>query len=405
MKTLFLIALLSVSTNAHAYLVSALSPGGDAQAIDPNQTTHLFVVGYSHGVGNQFLAAAKTRALKTLELYPDHQMILIRNRETGTQADLNEVRGMGFKVFTANADTLNGPSFLKIASLFQKIASIEIYSHSSTHAGLGLEGEDERLRTDTPNLSALKSHFTKDAYVTLNGCNSGFYTAPAFSKAWGVPVAGSFTSTDFQQLYSDGTWYFNNQGQYPHSGGWASQNTESFESQRSCESGDCHRMKPDNAAYSGMWGEFQAGLGFYKFFCADGLDTDHCKAVMARALYASISTRPLKRGSSMDDFRKVAQDLLCPNRVNSMVRAECVKALEDSETTLNPVYSSFDGNPVECTFSSCTFSFECKNDSDGDPIPGSCVIKAPRNLSPRTQVYEYWRYLQGFQLLQATGGV
>lgn len=62
------------------------------EVVDPQRdTVRIFVMGYSHGMGNQFTKAAVTRALKYKELYPSHKSVFIKNSESNTWSTRLEV--------------------------------------------------------------------------------------------------------------------------------------------------------------------------------------------------------------------------------------------------------------------------------------------------------------------------
>ena len=170
-----LLSALLLAPCAWSYRVGVLQ-----DAVDPNRdTVHLFVSGYSHGVGDQFVAAAVTRALKYQKLYPGEKSVLIKNSEAGTWS--NRLRILSDQPQTL----LEGDLLVRLLGQYQHIASIDFYGHSSPVTGFGLEPDrpTTRLRVapewdptalQTKNLAMLTSHFTPNAYVTINGCNSGY---------------------------------------------------------------------------------------------------------------------------------------------------------------------------------------------------------------------------------------
>lgn len=299
---------------------------------------------------------------------------------------------------------------MSIIDGYQKIASIDLYSHSAPLTGVGLEPDlyKARLRVtppgvpnayQTPNLERLADgNFIAGAYATINGCNSGFVLAPKLSELWKVPVQAALTSTDFQQLHEDGDYYFNNSGEYPSSGAWRSENDLFFSTPRSCSGGGCLRMKPVTATYHGSWGDLGGGLPFYKTFCNYNVSSDDCAKIMATMLRAFPSVKNLNAASSRADFESVLVDFLCPLKISSDVRDECEQALRDSLQTGNEVYGALGSRSVECDLKGCNAKIECDYDSNGNAVSGTCGSAHPHNARPKTTIREFKLYLRGFEL-------
>jgi hypothetical protein len=386
------------ATGAQASITAALG----TNQIDPSAPTHVFVIGYSHGMGNQFYEVALARALRYRELFPSRQIVIFRNRETGGKEDLRETEIAGVRIVSEDANRLTGERLIAKLRQFTRIASLEISSHSSTHIGVGLEGSDpvDRLYPGTPGIEKLRGHFDRDAYVYLHGCNGGYVFGPYLSKLWGVPAAAALTSTDFQQLHADGKWYFNNPGQYPATGGWKKSNDVSYENALSCADGKCRRLKPDNHPYNGMWGEFEGGgLPFYKFFCNFEGGESACPKAMALSILGFPSVQPVSARSTEREFSAVLDDFFCPTDAKGAQRADCVASIEKKLATGDEVYSPFKGNTLECGLTGCNVEVKCKTGSDGLPVAGTCVTRAPENKKPKTLLQEYKRYLEGFRQL------
>ena len=388
------------STISWAYRTGSFS---DTE-IDPQRDiVHVFVIGYSHGMGNQFTKAAVTRALKYKELYPTHKSIFIKNSEDNTWSTRLET--------LVDSDLLlYGGRLLEIIDEYKKIASIDIYSHSSPLTGVGLEPNlpKARLRVrpswvpnayQTPNIERLADgNFIPGAYATINGCNSGFLLAPKLSELWKIPVQAALTSTDFQQLHENGTYYFNNEGDYPSSGGWRSENDLFFASPRSCSGGGCMRMKPVNAPYTGSWGTLKGGLPFYKTFCNYNISSDECSKIMSKILQVYPSQKNLNANSSIEDYKTVLIDFLCPISIRTNVREICENALRNSLVNGNEVYGSLGVQSLECDLKGCQGKVECEYDNDGNAISGTCTLANPQNSSPKTTIKEFKLYLRGFEL-------
>lgn len=367
-------------------------------AIDPEIPTHIIAVGYSNGQGNQFVAAATTRARRFLDLNPNHQVVIFASPEVGFMDDVAAVRQHGIKVLSDdNTDHLSGTRLVNKMLAFAQIESFDFYGHSSPWA-IALEDNQSRLSFSTTDLAVLRNNFTSRAFATLNGCNSGMFLAPHLARIWKIPVSGAVAGSNFQRLHNDGTWYTNDVGYFPASGGWASHNSVSFANDVPCSRGACMRMKPENTPYRGYWGAFDSyGLGFYKFFCP-GQNQQQCEENMARSLLAFPSLHALTPASSTDDFVRVAADYLCPNGPTVTTLAQCTERLREAVADTNVRYNPFGGRALSCTLRGCDVSLQCDYDAQGSAIPGSCNIRSTEN-GDHTLMQEFHHYRNGFQRL------
>lgn len=378
--------------NSHAYIMTALN----TDKVDFNRPTHILVAGAGDDLGIQFQLVARSKALKYSQLYPNEQIVLISHDEpeVDNKALLNV---WGFQFIKKDRSTFNGKSFIDETSKFNQIATIDIFSHSSAQYGIHLDGKAHRLTLNTKGLEQLKGHFTKDAYVFLHGCNSGFNLAPFLSDIWEIPVAGSMTSTNFQKLHSDGNFYLTEQGSYP-SNEWAQTNEKGFAGPVSCsKAGMCSRLKPDNNPYVGFWGEYHdGGLPFYKFFCTKTAVPD-CKRIMAKSLLSFNSTSNITPNSSLEEYKKVLFDFLCPVSSTKNLRGECEIALEKSLTVGSQTYNPFSQEQVECDFKSCQVEIKCEKVLlTGVYKPGTCTLINLAGHDATTMVREFKAYLEGY---------
>ena len=393
-KLILLLLLCSITTHANAYLITSFY----SNEIDYSQPTRLLIAGDGHDLGLLFQEVAKSKALKYHELNPDYQIILI----TAEEKELDNKQALkrwGFNLQDEKRSSLDGESFLKEAIKFKKIASIDIFSHSSAQHGIHLDGRSNRLDLTTKGVAQLRSHFIKDAYAYLHGCNSGFYMAPFLSKEWEIPVAGSMTSTNFQKLHNSGDFYLTDPGLAPDSE-WKTANDLTFLKTIDCRDGACMRLKPDNHPYVGFWGEYtDGGLPFYKFFCVKN-STQDCERVMAKSLLSFIGTTNLNSKSSFTDYKKVAIDFLCPINAKRELRKECEENLESALLTGDETYNPFSKALLECDFKKCKAEVDCtKVLFTKISKPGTCGLKITYPGQATTLVREYKSYLQGFKSL------
>ncbi|HWU43437.1 MAG TPA: hypothetical protein VN132_08365, partial [Bdellovibrio sp.] len=280
-----------------------------------------------------------------------------------------------------------------------KIASIDVFSHSVAYYGVILDGKFSRLDPKADGYQKLAGHFTEDAYGFLHGCNSGQFLAGIFSYQWGIPVAGSYTGTDFQFITDKGQ-FFNEDSRMPKDAKKVNVNKTTYQKNVGCYSGACVRLFPDNNVYHGYWGDFTGGgLGFYKWLCANNSISDEkCFRSMARAVLTYVSVKPLKETSSLEDYKDVVFDFLCPIGK----RDECRAALEKSEVTGQRTYDPYDGKTLQCNFKGCKAKISCEHVPGIDLLKsGSCTVENLRESNKTTTlVDEYTAYIKGYKLLQ-----
>lgn len=396
LKKVSALMLCLLTFNAHAFLVTAYN----TDQIDYSKPTHILVAGAGDDLGLQFQQVARSKALKYSQLFPGEQIVLIAHEEEGLD---NKVllNNWGFKLIKKDRSTFNGKAFIEESAKFTQIATMDIFSHSSAQYGIHLDGKAHRLTLNTKGLEELKGHFTKDAFVYLHGCNSGFNLAPFLSDVWEVPVAGSMTSTNFQKLHANGNFYLTEPGFFP-SKEWAETNQTTFNEPVSCsKAGMCLRLKPDNNPYVGYWGEYHdGGLSFYKFFCVKTAEPA-CKKIMAISLLSFNGIANINAASSLEDYKKVLWDFLCPISPSKNLRGECIEALEKSLSGGSQTYNPFTQEQIECDFKACKAEIKCEKVLlTGVYKPGTCHLENNAGHKATTLAREYKAYLEGFAELK-----
>jgi hypothetical protein len=368
-------------------------------SIDYNAPTRLILAGNGDDLALLFQEVAKGKAEKYKQLNPNDQIVFITINEKELDNE-NALTRWGFNIIESERGTLDGKKFIKEALRVKKILSLDIFSHSSAQFGIHLDGKAHRLTLNTKGLEALRGNFMKDAYAYLHGCNSGFNLAPFLSQTWGIPVAGSMTSTNFQKLHSDGEFYINETAFAPNSE-WSKTNNKSFNKPMACKDGACLRLKPDNTPYVGFWGAYrEGGLPFYKFFCIQNSKED-CLRVMSKSLLANIGTVNLTKESSLATYKSAVYDFLCPLSSKSEVRDECIAQLELALVTKDYTYNPFSRPQVECSFKKCEVEIKCETVMlTGIPKPGTCELKNNVEGKATTLVREYEAYLEGYKYLK-----
>lgn len=392
--------------------------------IDLARRTRVLLVGDSDKLAASPLHAATTKARRYAELYPNDQIVLFTTQDvseaelTRAGAELVENEPFG-TVRVTDLTRLSTANLVAALDRFAKIASLDFYGHSSPF-GLLLESKPGEGRVvDPAAVGVLKNNFERAAnpYVTLNGCNAGVSTAADLSRAWGVPVSGAMTASNFQELRTDGRFYRNDPASYPAGLKAASRNEVSYgDAAPSCSNGACTRMRPDNYPYYGVWAPeagMQYGLNYYKFFC-DFADRDVCTKGMAASLHGQVSDHPVDASSSDAEVREALADYFCTREQDPAWFEQCKAGLFDSVdngTAFSPMKIQNDYS-LECDFKRCEQEFRCKMQG-GVPEKHTCTwlsancpsnISSPKecrakNTKKRTTANEFAAYLEGHHKL------
>ncbi len=369
------------------------------EPINHNKVTHILVAGSAKTKeSNQFFQSALSRGYKYMELFPDHQVVMISSPEVKKKKNEEVFAEFNLDVQkNVKKVVLGGGTLIREMRKFSKIASFDFYGHSSPwgliigkrHATLG-------PGTGSDTIKSLRGHFTPLASASLNGCNGGLKIAPALSLGWQIPVSGALSGSLFERVTADGLWY--NEfvsGSAP----WTTSNSISYNAESSCRNGSCWRMKPSSSAYSGYWGKFGYGLGFYKFFCNYDNADKKCEQASALSLLSFPSVRPVNLQSSVEDFKEVVYDYLCPTGRGTERYYSCIQGIKNAIKTGNHKFQPFKAKPVFCTMKECDLKLVCKQRSSG-PKPGSCSLVAERSGESTTFIDEYLMLLKGFKALK-----
>jgi hypothetical protein len=299
-----------------------------------------------------------------------------------------------------NADAFTAAMAMNELKKFSRIHALHVSSHAALMNGIGLtdKSTDGRWSDKTPGMNKLR--FTDDGYIVLHGCNTGFLQAPAWSRIIGVPAFGSLTATNFQRVYDDGHWWFDDAGLVPSGVSKLKSNSLSFADPIKCSLGACNRLKADYFTYNGFWGDFGGGggLSFYKAFCNfDGVAAKDRKTYCQRAMRQFMQIWPseivLSAASTFEDYKAVVKDFLCGTSKKGVIREECYTNLALSEVTPNLKFDNFQGTPLQCEdYGPCNVTYTCESSS----TVHNCVLSAPKNKAPTTMIEEYQDYLSAF---------
>ena len=388
MSALFLSLAFVTALPTQAYMMGKLT----SDKLVSSKPTHVVVAGTAHEAGMLFQQAAITKALKYRELYPEDQIVFLSQHEGEYENNSTWLKKRGVEVLVQNKKDLTTERFVDHLKEFSQIRTIDIFSHSAASYGIQLSSITRgKIGPNDKKIAELKGRFTADAMITLNGCNSGFYVAPAWSKTLGVPVSGSLTSTDFQALHTDNNYYLNNPESMPKDIPLAVANTIAYENAPNCKLGLCIRMKPVNGPYNGYWGSYyEGGLPFYKIFC-NGTTDEKCNKAYQTMAKHFISIKNLKTDTSFEAYKVVVQDILCPLSANKPWREECVKALNAVEADQSlATYNPFRGKQLQCDNKGCSFELDCPM------FKKECKLINTHEGAATTITDEYKRYLSAF---------
>lgn len=371
-----LIAMIIVQASfstAHSYFI-----GSTELNINPHKRTHVFVVGRGDELGELLQKAAISKALYTKQVFPQDQILLIGVEEYNRDEQLAAIKRKGFSNIEFVPASLNQDRLFSKLELFQNIASLHFFTHSAVKFGMRLDSIEDRLEP-SDDWTRIKKSLTPDAFIFLNGCNTGFILAPAVSKQLGVPTFGSMTATNIDRKASDGKFY-EVEAILPIGVRFA------------CDREPCYRMSPDNAPYSGHWGKFNGGgLGFFKMFCHLA-DQEQCLKTLSLTLATHIGVTslgsPKNFAEAKNNYQNVVLERLCPSYGSEKTKNECSRQI----LNLNKNYNPFLGSPLQCSMTNCDFELTCRAFDD------KCDLINPYTRSS-TLINEYQMYMTAFDLL------
>lgn len=332
-------------------------------AIEPAQlragvATDVFVAGFGNEQGSQFLKSAILSAKVSRDRFPQRQRVIISAVSESLGAERNMLSAAGFSFKKANQDKLTKERVVSVLqSLKAPVSSLQFYGHANTSNGFRLQSKKDRLDQRDKEFAQMGTFLAPNAFVAFYSCNSGWHLAPAAARLMRRPAFGSLTSSDFQEMMSDGKWYHHNPWNYPSHLSRIGSTSHITHKSLDCGPYQCMRLTPVNSSYDSDFGKFDKGLGFYKVFSPD--DNLVPQALIHFTLLTPTVT-PLSMQSSRQDFEKAVSDWMCPADKNGKLREACVRAIETKSFLKNPRLSFYSGTPVSCTNQSCYTTVKCK---------------------------------------------
>jgi hypothetical protein len=364
----------------------------------PEKISHIIVIGSAiKEDSDQFFQSGISRAHRYKELWPEHQIVFISSPDVKGERDEDVFKKFKVQVIKQENRKLTASILLEEISAFTQIASLDFFGHSSPWAmKIGKSNAAFDTTAHTEKLMNLRKNFLPNAYATLNACNTGFYLAPALSKALALPVTGSLTSSMFERIESDGHWYKEEDRKDRKD---LASNKFSYKQPAPCYLGFCTRMRTARTNYSSYWGTFEeGGLSFDKFFCNYENNNDgSCERGMAYSILGFPSVYPIKLNSGQSEYKKVVLDWLCSTGKKRSYFKKCANGIEEAIQEGKRDFQSHPTNELNCDFTSCHAEVICKYDSaNTGPIPGSCHLKTIKNPNPTNTVNEYLSLMEGF---------
>ncbi len=393
LRSLSLLGLCFSSSVWAAYFQADL-PSANA---NPALGVHLVITGKGMEVGDQWLRAGHTQAL-LFNSRKNHGNVryigAIENSES-----LSLLKKWGYQNIQVFNQTYTGPLLVKQILLNAKVASIDFIGHNGALLGFVLENYENRFFTDDAKaLAPLAKRMSADSFVRVVGCNTGWTLAPLLAQVLKVPVAGTFTFSDIENLYNDREWYYHDTGRFPQGESILKQNDLSFYTPISCVAdGGCTRLKPVRINYQGKHGNYTGTVPFLKFFCG-ALATPDCFRRMALSTTYLVGNVALLDTPTPSQFANLLADHFCPSYVNAQRKSECVQGIlnhVDEKKSLASTYTTADGPSLTCDFQKCAAKVNCTS--------GTCVMEGQLGAKASTVfVDELNAYMKGYRLLTSS---
>lgn len=278
--------------------------------------------------GLMFASVGYQQAQIFKDLYPAEQILFITNKPTtATYATTKQkqLKKLGFSITEDNADLLSNQKLISILNKnTSRIRSLDIISHNGVELGPWLEDTNMRLDFKNQNLmSSIKPLFDENAWARIQGCNSGWNVAPALSKAWGIPVMGSFTSTSFYTLNKNGSYELYSESKV----NAAVTDTWSFKQSTACPEGACITLRPENAPYHYHVHKSKeaAWLSFLKPVCDSTISDQKCQKALAESLVTTAgSENRAQAQTNKEVFKSIVLKTVCGAHASKSSQTACI---------------------------------------------------------------------------------
>jgi len=393
MKTLIsFVSILFFSNTLWADYLTATLP-----AKQPSQktSTYVLIVGKGLEVGDQFLKAAHTQALVYQEKVPTASIFMVAGIDYSTASKF--VKDWGYTNVKVKNEVYTADRLIAALKGVSRIAGIDLYGHNGALRGFALENYDTRLFTANMKslATAIAGKMESGAIIRAYGCNTGYYLAPQLAEALNVPVLGTYTYADTQQILDDQLWYYNDKGRYPDGHSFIFTNSLSFEKPVQClHGGGCLRLKTVTNQYQGKHGKYGGTVPFTKVHCGK-ISAKNCADRLAKSTMTLIASAPIKgfadQKPSLEDFSSRMVDQFCGSWIDLKKRDRCsadVMAHLQGTKALSPTYTVSSVPTLDCDLKTCSFRKNCSS--------GTCVLESAIDKASKTFVNELNFYKLGF---------
>ncbi len=358
MKMKLLVGALALVMGTWAQKGEAYFIASEPAKLRPGVPTDVFVAGFGNDQGTQFLKSAILGAAVSRDRFPQRQRVIISavNESFAMERAMLAKEGFGFRK-EDNDDLGKERLVLALQYLNVPVSSLQFYGHANTYNGFRLQDKRDRLDHEDPEFAEIGKVLAPNAFVVFHSCNSGWLLAPAAAQLWRRPVFGSFASSDFQEMMSDGNWYYHDVGYYPENLSRIGTTSRITQKTQECTTKKCLRLKPVNSPYVDSFGTFTRGLGFYKVFSP--VDALIPQATIHFTLLTP-TVKPLTLQSSRADMIEAVKDWMCPSDKSGTRRRACSEAIDAQAFVSNPTLSFFNGKAVACNNTRCSTVTKCK---------------------------------------------
>ncbi len=330
------------SNDASALLVAQKPAGAEPMTWNRERKTHIIFA----SKGLMFSAVGYQQAQVFAKLYPQDQILFISNlpsSENYKTTKQKQLKKQGFQIVDENSMLITSEVFIStILRHTNHIQTLSIIGHNGVDKGPWLEDGDNRLDFKNDKLMGqLKSAFSPDGWVRLQGCNSGWNVARYLGQSWNVPVIASFTSTSF--------YYLNQNGQYEIFKSiekedtttpaitpaavdqWSFADATRGADPVPCLNNLCLTLIPEAGPY-----HFQnhrspeaAWLSMMKPVCAASISDERCQIALAESLIAGVGSVSKPQAiKDVDTYKLIVFQSICGSHSTGRSQKICIENIE-----------------------------------------------------------------------------
>lgn len=396
MATVFA-ALILTGYAASAAIVAQKTP----TSWNPAKPTHVIIA----SKGLSFAAVGYQQARVYENLFPGNQILFITNLPTTATYKYTkqiQLKKQGFSIVTEDSKILTSSSTIAtILAHTKNIRTLDIISHNGVDKGPWLEDGDNRLDYKNEALiSKLKPAFSANSWVRIQGCNSGWNVAPYLSQYLGVPVMGSFTSTSFYYLTTNGDYelFQSVEGGEPaknlipaKTDSWSFVTPQGAKVPTPCADGTCFTLIPEAAPYHYHVHKSPkaAWLPMSKPVCSKTISDERCQKAQAESIISAIGSTPRNDAlTQFETYKTLVLQSVCGSYSSATSQKTCRANLEYSYNNRTEYFPYKLGEMLRCSgLRACSFTQE------------SIDLRKNKNGTQSTVLEYLDNAFKGFQLL------